>query len=550
MAKKKNEISLIDAIASLEESREINSEVIAEAVKNAFARAYVKTYFPSGSDGVVVRADVDSNNKFAVYFGRIVTKEEEIEDDLLQISIDDEEVVASKLNLGDLYEEVTTFDEIQQTPEFKKFIESFKANFSHRIKDIEKQALIEKYGSKQGELVTGRVVQYNRHTGEAVIEIDGKVELPLESREKIGDESFTIGELVKVCIISITSTQTGAQIVISRSSPLYLRRLFEHEVNEVYANQVIIQNIAREAGSRSKVAVYSTEPDIDPCGACIGPDGARIKAITSSLGNSSTKEKIDIVKYEENLHLFIAEALLPGTIVGVSIEEKLNNETGKVERKAIAVCKNGDMSTSVGKDGVNVRLAARLVGLNSITVMEQDNAFAQGIKFKSIDQIRNGLNANEETEQAIQEEFDLDSAQYDDYDTDDVEVNETVETEEVEAKVEKPSVEEVKEPEVIEKVEITDTLKMDDLLSKLESEKANQSKVKEKDFKKKTYKKRNDEETVVVEPLKEDAKKEIKGMAIYTEDELKELEAEETNASDVFDEDYDDYDEDSYYDED
>ena len=395
----------------------------------------------------------------------------------------------------------------------------------------------------------------------------GKITVPLEKKDQIGDETFKVGQEIKVCIIDVEASPKGAKIKISRSDPLFLRRLFEQEIREIFDGTVIIKNIARNAGVRSKVAVYSNDPNVDPCGACIGVNGTRIQSITQNLGNAREKEKIDIVLYDPCIELYLVEALVPGHVIGLHLDTVIDNNGDEVPH-AIAITKNGEVSTTVGTRGINVFLAHKLTGYK-IDVLQLDDALKAGHSFIGLEEIKEkaALLRNPkpvEVAPAFEEFNDYDDETIEEIEEAIAPTVEEVETPVVETVVETkeevspvvetvvtpavetvvtPVVEEPKAPEV--EIANVDVVKMDDLLSKLEEEKAaaEKSNKPKKSFKKKEEK---------VEIVKEE-KKAIQGMAIYTDEELEELrrqeqlEDEEESYGVDFDDDYDEYDDDDYY---
>ena len=425
--------------------------------------------------------------------------------------------------------------------------------------------------SKKGELVTGVVEQYNKETREAMINIGNNTTVPLERRDQIGDETFKQGESIKVCILKVESTPQGATIRISRSDPTFLRRLFEQEIHEIYDGTVIIKDIARKPGERSKVSVYSQDPNVDARGTCIGKNADRIQNITKNLGNSKEKEKIDIILYQENKALYIAEALAPGRVVGVAFKTQKNPETNKDEDIAVAVVQNGEVPKTVGKEGVNVYLAVKLVGMK-IDVITADEAMKQKLSYKTIESIKSEETGNKQAEiiENYDEEINDEMIENPNVEADEVVetlVNKDVQVEEpkevvseekysdsnvadetVEVKQDddkkQTSVEETSTPHV----EIKDETTMEDLLSKLMSEKEKEDSKKKTN--KKSNKKKENQSAQEKQESSSEEKKNSKIMAVYTDEELAEIEREENEEDSYgldYDDDYDEYDSDDYY---
>lgn len=576
MPRKKQSIPLMEAVDSLVESKNLDKEFIIKTLKFCLAKAYKKVFLNDGdiSDSAV-RAELEKVGKeeqFVVYYGRKVLADDDINDDYLEISNEDHDVIAAGKNIGDIYEvKFLLKDLISDNFKGNKFMNSFMTSFKSKIMEAEKKNLVDLFGAKKGELVTGVVEQYNKETREAMINIGNNTTVPLERRDQIGDETFKQGESIKVCILKVESTPQGATIRISRSDPTFLRRLFEQEIHEIYDGTVIIKDIARKPGERSKVSVYSQDPNVDARGTCIGKNADRIQNITKNLGNSKEKEKIDIILYQENKALYIAEALAPGRVVGVAFKTQKNPETNKDEDIAVAVVQNGEVPKTVGKEGVNVYLAVKLVGMK-IDVITADEAMKQKLSYKTIESIKSeetdnkqaeiienyeeeindemienpNVKADEVVETLVDEDVKADEPKEvvsEEKHNDSNVVNETVEVKEEDDK-KQTSTEETSTPHV----EIKDGTTMEDLLSKLMSEKEKE------DSKKKTNKKSNKKKENQFAQEKQESsseeKKNSKIMAVYTDEELAEIEREENEEDSYgldYDDDYDEYDSDDYY---
>ena len=361
----------------------------------------------------------------------------------------------------------------------------------------------------------------------------------------IPGEKFLPGDTVKVYLNGVNTGEgkdKSTQLSITRTSDKFLEKLFELEIPDIADGTVKIKAIAREPGSRAKVAVYSDSKDVDPTGACIGNDGKRIKDICTQLYN----EKIDVIKYIDNIYLYIAEALKPATVVGVL----LNDET----KKAIAVVRNEESKIAIGKKGVNVRLASRLVGY-SIDIKEQDVAMRDQIHYINIDDIKRKaalalLDEAEEEQGLILDESVNETESYEEPVTEVVEEETKVEVETPvveETKVEEAPVEEEtkveeeveEEPEQLVEIQSKAKVSLAELERQIEEDKKKQAPVSHK----KHYKKdkvEEDEDKVEARPVAP-----VNAMPIYTEEELKEIEEEEEEDYDS--DDYDEFDDDSYY---
>ena len=404
-----------------------------------------------------------------------------------------------------------------------------------------------------------------------------KTSVYLPKKELIGDERFIVGETIKIYVDGVESGTKGARISVTRSKEGFLRCLCAEEIHEIYDGTIQIKGIAREAGERSKVAVYSPDPKIDPAGACIGPNGSRIQKIVSQLGNGGTnKEKIDIIGYSDNAALYIMEALKPARAVGIVLNEE--------EKTATVVVKDDSLSLAIGRRGVNVRLAVKLTGYN-IDVKTESQALEDNLEFVSFEEIQAEEDAKREQAQAqIVEEQNApisvlpglpegyvapqDRVYEEESSNGDEDLNEALEAEaekkEEKAEVEEaPVVEEVKEekaaqpvkeekPAKVEKKEETKrevktTTSIEDLEKSLADESARKaSKQGKKNFKK-NNKKTEEEEEDNEKPVIATGER----MSIYTEEELRQMEEEDKEAEEEYEDediDYDDYDE--YYEDD
>ncbi|MEG0977620.1 MAG: transcription termination factor NusA [Bacilli bacterium] len=537
--KKIEKINFTDAIEAFEQEKNISKEYIAECLEGAVKKAYIKTFLNMGDDAIV-RVTILPDGTFKIFEGKNVV--EEVQDDYLEIGIDDDVVKLNDLKVGDLYESEVDYDIIANSENFAKFIKSVMTSFHTKINDAEKAALLELFKDKIGELITGTIDQANRITNDYMINI-GKTTVPLTNKDIIGNERFQVGDEVSVYVVDVADTPKGPQIHVSRSDKGFLRRLFELNIHEIYDGTVLISDIAREAGERSKIAVYSNDPNVDACGACIGMNGQRIQVITQQLGNKiKDKEKIDVVLYSKNIPLFVKEALVPAQVIGVAMDPE-----GKT---CTAIVKNGDLSLAIGKGGINVRLAGKLVGIR-IDIKEQDAALKEHISYKTIEEIKNAENGAKLVVEddnimplTAEEEALLDE-------TDDIEMSITenaIKEEENATDTTTPEeviVEEVKAPVVEEKIAVEVKTSYEDLLKALEAEKKEQAVEPFKKYERKPYKKPEEKR---VEEVKDENKKPVQGMAIYTEEELAALEKEEVVSSDETP-DYSDYDDDQFYDE-
>ena len=538
----------LEGLESLENEKGVSREVVLNALKEAMEKAFRKQL--DKSDDALVRVDIDDKASTIKLF-QLKKVVEDVQDDFLEISLEDARKENPNLNVDDFYEIPYQLDFLT-----KGSVQLVASILRQKIAEAEKSSLYDKYKDEIGEMVQGQVEKVDERG--AIINI-GRLSVFLPRNHMIPGERFKVGDTTKLFVSDVISTPKGAQVVVSRTDPGFLKRLFETEVHEIYEGTVIIKNIAREAGRRSKVAVYSLDPNVPATGACIGPNGNRIQKIVSQLGNGNEREKIDIINYFENPGLYIMEALKPATVRGVLLDSE--------HKKAIAVVQNNELSVAIGKMGVNARLAVRLTGWN-IDIKELDEALRLGINYKTADQLIAEENAPE-VDEVVEEEVIEEPVQ----ETKEEKVEEpVVEDKEESVSTEEPSNEEEKEEpkeepvetkeEKVEEVvvepeekvvkevkEVTTNKTLADLEKELENEKRRREN--SNNYKrpwKKTDKKTEDNSTSEENSIIPSNVKTEK-MDIYTAEELEELDREEEENYDDDDDDID-YDEfDSYYDE-
>jgi transcription termination/antitermination protein NusA len=363
-----NAKEFIKALDELESEKGISKESIISALKEAMEKAYRKQL--GTSDDALVRVDIDSE-KGNISMYQLKQVVEEVEDDFLQISLEEVKQLGLDLKVGDTHQIEASIDDLSKLAAI-----NVKNILRQKIAEAEKAALYELFKDKIGEMITGVIEKIDERS--AIINI-GRTSVYLPSSHFIPGEIYKVGDRIKLYLVDVISTPRGAQIAVSRTDPGFLKRLFEEEIHEIYEGTVIIKNIAREAGERSKVSVYSTDINIDPAGACIGPNGSRIQKIVGQLGNNKDKEKIDIIAYSPISAIYIMEALKPAQVVGVSV----NEET----KEATAVVENGQLSLAIGKRGVNARLAVKLTGFN-IDIKEHEQALNENISFMTAEEWR------------------------------------------------------------------------------------------------------------------------------------------------------------------
>ncbi len=325
------------AMQLLEEEKGIKPEVIKEALESALTLAYKKNYDQAQNVEVVFD---EKTGEIKVYSVKEVV--EVNYDSTLEISLEEALKINRAYEIGDTIKfEVTPKDFGRIATQTAKHV------VMQRIREAERDIIYEEYIDYEDEILTGTVERTDQRNVYVNI---GRVEAILPASEQIPTEEFQMEERIKVYVAKVERTSKGPQIVISRAHPDFLRRLFEQEVPEIYDGIVEIKSIAREAGDRSKVAVYSHEANIDPVGTCVGPRGSRVQSIVSELNG----ENMDIVEWNEDPAVFIRNAMNPAEVLEVDFNED--------DHTCIVVVPDSQLSLAIGKRGQNARLAARLTG--------------------------------------------------------------------------------------------------------------------------------------------------------------------------------------------
>lgn len=328
---------LLEALNMLEKEKEISKETLLDAIENSLLNA-CKNHFGK-ADNIKVIMDHDTCD-YQLFAEKTVV--ETVEDPLEQISLDEASQLDGHYDLGDI---------VRVPIESKSFgriaTQNAKNVILQKIREEERKVLYDQYFGMEKEVVTG-IVQ--RVMGKNVSVNLGKADGVLSENEQVKGEEFKPTERIKVYILEVKDTPKGPRILLSRTHPGLVKRLFESEVAEVKDGTVEIKSIAREAGSRTKIAVWSNDPDVDPVGACVGMNGARVNSIVEELRG----EKIDIINWDENPAILIENALSPAKVIAVMADPD--------EKTALVVVPDYQLSLAIGKEGQNARLAARLTG--------------------------------------------------------------------------------------------------------------------------------------------------------------------------------------------
>lgn len=325
------------ALDELEKDRGIDKDVLIDTIEQALLTAYKKNF--GSAQNVRVEFDREKGD-VKVFSQRVVVDESDLYDTFLEIELKDAREISPNYELGDIIEnEVTPRDFGRIAAQTAKQV------VVQRIREAEREIVYSEFMDKENEIVTGEVARVNKNMVYVNL---GRIEAIMTPAEQIPGEFYQAGQMIKVYILEVKKTNKGPQIVVSRSHPGLVKRLFEFEVPEIFEGIVQIKSISREAGSRTKMAVASIDEKIDPIGACVGPKGSRVKNIVDELGD----EKIDIIHYSEDPSEFICASLSPSKVVRVDVNED--------EKSALVVVPDYQLSLAIGKEGQNARLAAKL----------------------------------------------------------------------------------------------------------------------------------------------------------------------------------------------
>jgi len=342
---------LIQALVELEKERGIPKEVLIDAIESALKTAYKKNF--GSNQNVEVQMNSETGD-VKVFSRKTVTGD--VVDAKSEISLEEARLINSEVQIGDEID-------LEVTPgNFGRIAaQTAKQVVIQRLREAERNVIFDEYSSREGEIVAGTV----QRTEQKVIIINlGPTEAIMLPQDQIPGETFAQGQRIKCYISEVKKSAKGPQITVSRSHPYFLRRLFELEVPEIFEGLVEIKSIAREAGYRSKIAVLSRDDKIDPVGACVGHRGMRVQNIVRELNG----EKIDIIKWSQDMAVYIGNALSPAKVLQVEVNE--------AEKTSRVVVPDHQLSLAIGKEGQNARLAAKLTGWK-IDIKSESQAFKE-----------------------------------------------------------------------------------------------------------------------------------------------------------------------------
>ncbi len=369
---------LLVAMKELEEERGIKKDYLLESLETALVTAYKKNF--DSADNVKVVIDRETGETH-VYSSKTVV--EAVKDSCMEISLVDAQKLSKRYDIGDVID-------VEIIP--KNFgriaAQTAKQVVVQKIREAEREIIFNEFNDKKGEIVTGNI---QKTDGNAIVLDLGRVEGIMPIKEQISTETYRVNDKIRALVVTVEKGLKGTpQVIVSRSHPDFVRRLFEFEIPEIYEGLIEIKNISRDAGSRSKVAVYSTNENIDPVGSCVGQKGVRIQNIINELHG----EKIDVIEWNEDPAVFIAAALLPAQVLAVDVKDE--------EKFAQVIVPDDQLSLAIGKSGQNARLAAKLTNWK--------------IDIKSESQFRKMLEENKElpSEEQVEEKKTFDEVKEND----------------------------------------------------------------------------------------------------------------------------------------
>lgn len=408
----------MQALDELVRDRGIDKDVLLETIEQALTSAYKKNF------GSAQNVRIDMNREtgdIKVYSQRVVVDESDLYDNFLEIELSEAREINQSYELGDIIEhEVTPRDFGRIAAQTAKQI------VVQKIREAEREMTYNEFLEKQDELVTGEISRTSSRDGKQIVFVQiGKGEGVLLQSEQIRGEDYRIGSNMKFYVLEVNKTNKNPQILLSRSNAGLVKRLFEMEVPEIQEGIVHIKSISREAGSRTKMAVKSIDDKIDPIGACVGTQGARVRNIVDELGD----EKIDIVKYSDDPSTFIEAALSPSKVTKVFVDE--------ANKSAIVIVPDYQLSLAIGKEGQNARLAARLT--NWKIDIKPESEFGPDEEAALLEEIESNQIAAEEEAKRLAKEAELKAEEVND---DQVGANEANDTSELEVQEAKEEIEE------------------------------------------------------------------------------------------------------------
>lgn len=335
-----NNLRLVEAFADFKDFKNLDRVTMMRVLEEVFRNALKKKYGTDENFDIIINAD---KGDLEIWRNRDIVDDDAVEDDNSQIAYSEAVKIEPDFEVGEELSEQVTIESFG-----RRAIMAIKQNFFNRIMELEKEDILQKYKDREGEIITAEVYQVWKK--EILVLDDEGNELVLPKTEQIPNDFFKKGDSIRAVVTKVDYKNNNPVIIISRTSPMFLERLFELEVPEIADGLISIKNIVREPGERAKVAVESYDDRIDPVGACVGMKGSRIHGIVRELRN----ENIDVINYTTNKSLYISRALSPAKITSITLDE-----AGK---RASVYLKPDQVSLAIGKGGLNIKLAAKLTG--------------------------------------------------------------------------------------------------------------------------------------------------------------------------------------------
>ena len=340
MAKSEETLNLMDSFAEFKEQKNIDRSTLVSVLEESIRNVIIKMFGSDENYNVIINPD---KGNFEIWRTRTVVKDEDLQDKDKEISLSEVKAQGEDFELGEEYSDKVDFLKFG-----RRAILNLRQILASKILELQKDALYAKYSEKVGQIITGEV--YQTWKKEVLLLDDEGNEMLLPKQEQIPSDFYRKGEMVRAVVQRVDNLNNNPKIILSRTSNMFLQRLFEIEVPEINDGLITIKAIARIPGERAKVAVESYDDHIDPVGACVGMKGARIHGIVRELGN----ENIDVINYTSNLTLFISRALAPAKISSIRMEEDA--------KRADIFLQPEEVSLAIGKNGSNIRLASQLTG--------------------------------------------------------------------------------------------------------------------------------------------------------------------------------------------